>query len=334
MNERGIEVKVGILVLVSLALFGVFVYTLGDFTSDEGITLYAVFPTSADLKVGAPVKITGMNAGKVTDVQFWGGRFDEESQRNVQVRVVMTVDPEKGLTLHQDARAFITTQGVLGEKYVEIQPGSHSEPKIKEGAILDGVEPLRLEIVARDLSLTLSEVSTLLQENRSLVSEILVGINDVVKHVDEILLANGGQVTEVLKRLNDSIGRLETLLTSAEVAMGDGTDLRLTLENLRKMSGVLGSSIPGTISRVNQTLRSFEKVATVYGKLGSAGEERIQGILDQLDLILADTKAVTGNIREGKGALGALLADQEIYDDMKELLADLRRHPWKFIWKE
>jgi phospholipid/cholesterol/gamma-HCH transport system substrate-binding protein len=333
-NERGIEVKVGILVLVSLALFGVFVYTLGDFTSAEGITLYADFPTSADLKVGAPVKITGITVGKVKEVQFWGGRFDDENQRHVQVRVVMSVDPEKGLTLHKDARAYITTQGMLGEKYVEIQPGSRSEPHIEEGAILEGVEPLRLEIVARDLSLTLSEVSTLLQENRSLVSEILAGVNDVVKHVDEILMANGEHVTEVLTRLNKSIGRLEGLLTAAEVAMGDGTDLRRTLENLRKMSGVISASIPGTISRVNQTLKSFERVANVYGKLGSTGEQRIQGVLDQLDLILQDTKVVTGNVREGKGALGALLADQEIYDDMKELLADLRRHPWKFIWKE
>ena len=115
MNERGIEVKVGILVLISLALFGVFVYTLGDFESEEGITLYADFPTSADLKVGAPVKITGITVGKVQEVQFWGGKFDEENQRHVQVRVVMTVNPEKGLTLHTDARAYITTQGVLGE---------------------------------------------------------------------------------------------------------------------------------------------------------------------------------------------------------------------------
>jgi phospholipid/cholesterol/gamma-HCH transport system substrate-binding protein len=49
---------------------------------------------------------------------------------------------------------------------------------------------------------------------------------------------------------------------------------------------------------------------------------------------MVDAQKLSGGVREGKGTLGALLSDQDLYDDLRELLADLRRHPWKVIWKE
>ena len=50
----------------------------------------------------------------------------------------------------------------------------------------------------------------------------------------------------------------------------------------------------------------------------------------------ADTgvQVVMANIKQGKGTAGALLVDQQIYDDLKELVRDLKRNPWKFFWKE
>ncbi len=83
MQERSMEIKVGILVIVALALFPWFMVALGDFQTTQGVSLRADFPASAGLKVGAGVKITGFTVGEVTDVQFWGGRLDEENGRRV-----------------------------------------------------------------------------------------------------------------------------------------------------------------------------------------------------------------------------------------------------------
>ena len=40
------------------------------------------------------------------------------------------------------------------------------------------------------------------------------------------------------------------------------------------------------------------------------------------------------DLKKGRGTVGALLVDQQIYDDLKELTRDLKRNPWKFFWKE
>jgi phospholipid/cholesterol/gamma-HCH transport system substrate-binding protein len=41
-----------------------------------------------------------------------------------------------------------------------------------------------------------------------------------------------------------------------------------------------------------------------------------------------------GDVKRGKGTVGALMTDQQVYDDLKELTRDLKRNPWKFFWKE
>ena len=51
-------------------------------------------------------------------------------------------------------------------------------------------------------------------------------------------------------------------------------------------------------------------------------------------VVSADAKAMTADIRAGKGTIGGLMSDQEIYDDLKEMLRELKRRPWKIMWKE
>ena len=334
MEERSMEIKVGILVIVSLALFAGFMVALGDFQTTPGIALRADFPASAGLKVGAGVKITGFTVGEVTDVQFWGGRLDEENGKRVQVRVELEINPAYFETIAEDARAYITTRGILGEKYVEISPGTVDAPRVQPGAVMDGVEPLRLEIVARDLSVTLSEVSRMLQENRRTIAEILMRMNDTVKHVDDIVLGNADRIEATLSALESSVSRADALLESAQKGLGDGQDLRSTLENARRLTGRLRTAVPGVVDRVEGTLDAFGSVAGTYQTLGEDGHARILTILDRVEGVMVDAQKLSGGVREGKGTLGALLSDQDLYDDLRELLADLRRHPWKVIWKE
>ncbi len=66
-------------------------------------------------------------------------------------------------------------------------------------------------------------------------------------------------------------------------------------------------------------------VNAVYEKRPDARNRPIKGYVQVAKILLYSFGTII---------VVALLADQELYDDVKELLADLRRHPWKFIWKE
>jgi phospholipid/cholesterol/gamma-HCH transport system substrate-binding protein len=49
---------------------------------------------------------------------------------------------------------------------------------------------------------------------------------------------------------------------------------------------------------------------------------------------LADAKQIVGHMKRGEGTVGALLMDEEIYDDVQEMLRDLKHNPWKLFWRE
>ena len=62
--------------------------------------------------------------------------------------------------------------------------------------------------------------------------------------------------------------------------------------------------------------------------------DRILEITRKVDNIAKDAAHVVSQVRRGRGTAGALVMDREIYEDVKEMVRDLKRNPWKFFWKE
>lgn len=348
MNERGIEVKVGILVTVCLALLGAFIFVLGDFGSADGSTLFLDVETSADLKKGAPVKIAGTPSGRVIDVRYMGGQMDETTGKRVWVRAKLSVDAEKIGTLHRDGKFFITTQGVLGEKYVEIDPGTPGEVALKSGDIVQGEPPLRLEIMAANASRVLKTLDRVLVENEAEIGSIIRNANatvttvrKTVERVDSLIAKTEPKVTQVIDGILRIEGQTETLLGAANVAIGDGTSLKRTVANVERVSRDVRQQLPAVTADARKTLKEFRKVAksgdVAIGEakvLVMSGLNQVNSSLAKVDTIVDDAKVLTKRLKDGKGTIGAFLSDKEMYEDIREMMKDLKRHPWKFLWKE
>ncbi|MGZ4779324.1 MAG: MlaD family protein, partial [Thermoanaerobaculia bacterium] len=147
---KSLELKVGALILLSVALLGGFVALLGNFSLRGGHKIYVDFDFSGNIQSGAAVKISGIKVGKIEEVRFLGGQMDPQTKRRVQVRVVAWIEDRVKDAVRKNAEFFVNTQGVLGEQYLEIQPGSFEQPPLEEGAIVRGVDPPRTDrIVAR-----------------------------------------------------------------------------------------------------------------------------------------------------------------------------------------
>ena len=73
MSSRSLEWRVGLFVLAALALLGVFIVTLGNVSLSKGFRLYVDFDFAGHLHAGAPVKIAGIQAGKIEEIRFMGG---------------------------------------------------------------------------------------------------------------------------------------------------------------------------------------------------------------------------------------------------------------------
>lgn len=355
MKEKSIEVKVGALVLVCSALLVGFVLVLGDVGGSSGFRLPIDYNTASDVKPGAPVKIAGVSSGKVSSVEYMGGKLDPKVGRHVVVRVWVDIDPEKGKTLHQDAQFFISTQGLLGEKYIEVDPGTYDRPVLVAGMPVMGVPPLRMEVLAQQLSKVSGALTRILESNEKTLGDLLTHTDQTVLDAkkaigdaDALIVENKETVKRVIDRLDKTGEKIDKLVATLENTIGDGGKIKRTLSNLEHVSAKADAAADPLIhdaKAVAKNLRTLsEKLRdnpTAEVLLGDKGHGKMMGVIDRVDgavqkadKAVDDVQAVTENARKGRGTVGGLLMDNELFMDLKLMLKDLKRHPWKFIWRE
>ncbi len=130
MRRSALDVAVGVFVLVGILALGWLSVRLGrvDLWSSAGYTVTADFPTVGGLKTGSSIEIAGVEIGRVDGITL----------SDYQARVIMTIKP--AIKLQEDAIASIKTRGLIGEKYIKINPGG-SEKLIKPNGRITEVEP-------------------------------------------------------------------------------------------------------------------------------------------------------------------------------------------------
>jgi phospholipid/cholesterol/gamma-HCH transport system substrate-binding protein len=344
MRERGLEYKVGLLILISSAILIGFIFVLGNFSLSSGFKIYVDYDYIGSLQAGAPVKVSGIKVGKVADVEFIGGKPDAKvGGKRVQVRVTAWVEDRVRDSIRPDAEFFINTAGVLGEQYLEIVPGHDwDHPPIAENTIIHGApwvhDPPRTDLVVARLYEVLDGVASVLRDDKDNIKHLLSNSANAVAEANQLLVDNRVKIGELIGNGADLAKEAKTTLAKVNAGLGDGrpvanlvADADQTLKTAQSTMTTLTPSaqalmkdatrVTGIITeqRIDKAIDAADKAASAAGKAG--------GLIDNVNGMVTD-------LRAGKGTAGALLARDEVYSDLRELIRDLKRNPWKFFWKE
>jgi phospholipid/cholesterol/gamma-HCH transport system substrate-binding protein len=335
---RSLEVKVGALILVSVALLAGFVVLLGNFSLRGGYRIHVSFGFSGNLQSGAAVKISGIKVGKVEEVQFLGGKEDPQTHKRTFVQVTAWVEDRVREAIRQNAEFFVNTQGVLGEQYLEIQPGSFDQPPLDPSRPVAGVDPPRTDLIVARLYEFLDSITELLRNDKDVIKDFLKSGASVVRTLDSILSDNKAQIGRLLGNVDGLTKEASGLLASIRSGVGDSSQLRHTLENVEALSAAIRRDIDPLIAKAKKALDGVNNLTSIVGpgerdKLVKALDE-LTALSTKADKIASDAQIIVADVRKGKGTAGALIVDQQIYDDVKEMVRDLKRNPWKFFWKE
>ena len=343
MRERGLEFKVGLLILISSAILVAFIFILGNFSLRSGFSIYVDYDYVGSLQAGAPVKVSGIKVGKVSNVEFLGGKEDPAIKQRVQVRVTAWVEDRVRDSIRADAEYFINTAGVLGEQYLEIVPGHDWEhPSVAPEAIVHDDHfvhnPPRTDLVVARLYDVLDGVSAVLRDDRDAIKHLLANSASAVEEVNKLLVDNRAQLGTLIASGGALAKEATTTLAKVNAGLGDGrpiaklvADADRTLETAQQTMTALTPSatalmtdatrVTGLVTeqRIDRAINAVDKAATVAGQAGT---------------LLDNTNGLVTDLRAGKGTAGALLARDDVYSDLRELIRDLKRNPWKFFWKE
>src|SRR6266481_6268783 len=131
--------RLGVFIVVALLIFAAGVFWIGEkhFLFSSTYRLSAEFPNVAGLNGGAEVRVGGIHEGTVRQIQL-------PMRPNDKVHVVMELANGTRSVIKNDSVATIRSEGLVGDKFVEISFGSEQASKVKNGDTIRGEPPLQL----------------------------------------------------------------------------------------------------------------------------------------------------------------------------------------------
>ena len=338
-QEKSIEVKVGVLILVSLGILAAFVLIMGGLSFEKTYNLYVDFDNPGGLQTGAPVRVAGVKVGKVSELTFMGGKVDPKTNRRTLVRAKINVEARVKESIHEDADFYVTTQGVLGEQYMAIDPGSPQKGILPENSVVKGIDPPRLDLFLAKAYELLDTTMNSIRNNRELLSDLLTNTAGLLKGLNVTLADNRERINRTMANLESLTAEANTLTVHARTQYVDNPKITRTIDNIDRLSTDIQKDSGPMLKDTREALANLNRASKVVGgeeeqaKLKKTIEEVAQ-LAARANATAADAQSIVQHIKKGQGTVGALVMDEAIYDDVQEMVRDLKHNPWKFLWRE
>lgn len=310
-DERpyALQLRIGAFILASLVVFFAIVYLLGARARyfESKYELAAEFTEVAGLIEGATVRLAGVQIGRVTAVVLSptpGGK----------VRVTMTVAKRFQGRIRQNSEARIATQGLLGDKIIDITPGSLDAPPLGPGATLASQDPQEMSRMFAEGAGTLRAVSELVSTLRAAAERLDKGgtfddIGAAVKSArriaDEVEKGKGWlhvlvfEEPESLRRLNALLASTQQLIANAE----SGDNAVSTL--LSKESGKSARALLGALDALG---RAAEKPGPSDGLLPTLlFDPEYRPVARDLQVLTRNFREISEKLARGEGLIGGML---------------------------
>lgn len=291
------EIKVGLLVLIAIAVLAFFVVKIegiGGFDDQNTYAVDVLFDNAAGLMVDDPVQVAGIQVGKVTDVAL-----TPDGRARVTLRL------SRGVQLRQDAQAVVGSTGMLGDRVLDLRPGSADAPPVPDGGSIVGGEPVSIDQLV------------------SVMSSIAGNLESTSETISRVLGSEEGEASlrHILANMESLSGQLDTLIADNRVSVDRslGT-LDETLGNLNHMAGSLNENLP----RLVEDMRALS--AEVSGVLAdNEGEideatENLRVMSERLDRSAADLEEFIAKMNRGEGSVSRLVNEPETVDRLNEAL--------------
>ncbi len=267
------EFKVGAMVISIASLIAFMSMQVSDDPSYMGRSKKAWFllPNANGLVKGSAIRSAGIPVGVIKDVRLQDG----------QARVDVTIKSDISLT--RSSSVELRANGILGDKYIEVYPGSSSDPlleedgqilNVKKGGSLDDVMSQVSEITSslKDVAKNLNESVTNNGTNQHVLGRIVLNIEKLTGDLSEMTSANKDKINEIVDQVHNITGTMDEL-------MSDESDkgFKKTWNN--------------AMVRIDKSLKNIEEI--------------------------------TDKVNRGEGTIGKLISDEKTAEDVSSAIEGL-----------
>lgn len=315
------QVRVTMLIVVAVLLLAYAVYRVGRIFDvfASRYELVALVPSAVGLREGAPVTLAGQRIGQVKEISFIPVA-QKTDDNNLVVRLAISEDVRD--QVRRDSRAFLRTQGLLGDKFVDIEPGSSGAAILQSGDTLPAGETVDLEQFMAQAAGALEQAEVIVADLRDITHGLATGEGTMGELLnDDALYARMvGATTELqqtLTTLNRSNGTFGRLLRDPALY----NNLTSAVARVDSLGAMLANS-DGTLGKL---LRDDSLYNVIVGSATSA------------DSAVMAMSGFVQRMTEGQGTIQKLMTDPALYDeflraviDLQTLINAIRENPERF----
>ena len=294
MKTNNRNIRVGLFVLLATLLLVLALYFIGNKQNLFGNTfrINARFYNVNGLMTGNNVRFAGIDVGTVESVEI---------VNDSSVKVTMVIERKIQPYIRRNALASVGTDGLMGNKLININSGSKSSPPIQEGEELQTLRPVEIDDMIRTLGTT--------NENIKVITTNLRSITDRISSKNS--LWNLLMDTVVAENVKSSIIHLKIMSNNAVAITGN---LKGLSEDLKSGKGSIGALISDTLLsfKINQTVVKLEKLSDTAG------------------IVTGNISQLINKLKRGEGSAGILLNDTNLVHNLNQSINSLNKGAGSF----
>ena len=248
------ETKLGLFTVVGIAVLGFSLYFLGGFSVTRSYDVNVKFQDVSGLPVKAPVKLSGVEVGKVKEIKIQDGT------------VVVVASINEGIPLYKGARFSVVMTGIIGTKYLKVVQGDEASGLIKAGSVVDGTDEVPMDVMIAQTMASIKELVDSVHQQGKFGENLNASLQEVRQ-----LSANLNQMVSSMRPyLNNSVQNLSHISDQLKDVVAKADNVMTSLDN---GEGVIGSLIkdPEMKSDVKESVTKLKEtmteVKTFVGKM-------------------------------------------------------------------
>jgi ABC-type transport system involved in resistance to organic solvents, periplasmic component len=288
------QLKVGITVIaasVTLAVLIILMSGTGGFFTKK-IILKSYFDDANGLRQGAPVRLSGVDIGNVTQILV------VDNKPLTPVEVTMKVVTKYKFGLRKDSKTLLSTAGVLGETYINIDSSTARAAPVESGDVLPSQSVPDFGDMVRSGQSTLQNMDALLKRMDRIIGFVESGQGSVGKLIYDPTLYN---------RVNTTVTEFQGLV--GEISGGKGSLGKLLNDD------ELYNKANASIDKINKMIDDLNAGNGTAGKL-----LKDSSLYDNANHTIANLRQMTDDINAGKGAIGTLTKDQQFANKLQNTM--------------
>ena len=327
------QLRVGLTVLFASITLAVLTFlmsgTTGLFTPK--ISLKSYFDNAQGLRNGAPVRLQGVDIGNVTKVRV------VSNNPRTPVEITMRVNTRYGFSIRKDSVTSLSTAGVLGETFIDIDSSQATLPPARDGDTLKTRDTPDIQDVVRASQGTLQNLDALLKRTDRILAFVESGQGSIGKLIYDPALYNrfADTVSEfkgIVDQIRNGQGSIGKLIASDEIynkATAAVDKLNVIIDELQQGKGTAGMLLkdPALYKNANDTIANVKKLTDdINAGKGALGKlTKDEALAQKLDNTITKLSVLTDRLEAGEGTAGMLFKDPSLYNNLDETLVETRQ---------